>query len=76
MVPPDPPQSDAPASGGVSTGVPRTPSETLPPPASGPTRSRTASFFGVDGSGRTFLRRWGFPLFVLLIVILGRKVLP
>jgi predicted PurR-regulated permease PerM len=71
--------------------VPRTPSETFAPPVSGATtttgtvttpiptsptgRSRTATFFGADGSGRTFLRRWGFPLFVVFVIILGRKVL-
>jgi predicted PurR-regulated permease PerM len=79
----DPPQSGEPPGGGsggitttgsFSTGVPR-PGETVPPPVSGPTRSRTATFFGADGSGRVFLRRWGFPLFILLIAFLGRKVL-
>ncbi|MDQ3334291.1 MAG: AI-2E family transporter [Myxococcota bacterium] len=72
--------------------MPRTPSDTIAPPASGATsgvittpipttqtgsttRSRTATFFGADGSGRTFLRRWGFPLFVVFVLILGRKVL-
>jgi len=61
--------------GGASGGVPRPTGETMPPPTSGPLRSRTASFFAIDGSGRTFLRRWGFPLFILLILFLGRKVL-
>jgi hypothetical protein len=51
-----------PASGSV-TGV-------LPTSPSGATRSRTATFFGADGSGRTFLRRWGFPLFILRILVL------
>ncbi len=55
--------------------MPRASEATTPPPVSGPLRSRTATFFGVDGGGRTFLRRWGFPLFILLILFLGRKVL-
>ncbi len=38
-------------------------------------RTKSTTLFGVDGVGRTFLRRWGFPLFVLLVAILGRKVL-
>lgn len=76
--------------GGGSGGVPRAVTDTVAPPVSGAvtgqlpssstttgsiTRSRTASFFGVDGSGRTFLRRWGFPLFILFVIFLGRKVL-
>ena len=82
MVPPDPPPSDpgGGASGGAgggppSSGVPRTPDPTIPPPVTGPTRSRTATFFGVDGSGRVFLRRWGFPLFIVFVIFLGRKVI-
>ena len=89
--PPPPSDPPPPAgSGGASGGVPRdtiappissaTPASNtitgqLPALPSGPTRSRTATFFGADGSGRTFLRRWGFPLFILLILFLGRKVL-
>ncbi|MBA3393521.1 MAG: AI-2E family transporter [Deltaproteobacteria bacterium] len=75
MTPPEPPGE--PPSGGV----PRTTSETLPPPVSGPTtasgpvRSKTATLFAADGSGRQFLRRWGFPLFLVLVLFVGRKVL-
>ncbi len=49
--------------------------DTLPPPASGPLRSRTTTLFGSGGPVRTFLYRWGFPLFVVLIAMWGRKVL-
>ncbi len=69
MTPPDPPGE--PPSGGV----PRTADATQPPPITGSVRSRTASFFATEGSGRQFLRRWGFPLFILLCLFLGRKVL-
>lgn len=31
--------------------------------------------FGHEGAGRVFLRRWGFPLFVVFIAFLGRNVL-
>jgi predicted PurR-regulated permease PerM len=58
-----------------SGGIPRSDTGTFPPPMSGPTRSRTATFFGTDGAGRTFLRRWGFPLFILVVIYLGRTVL-
>jgi len=42
---------------------------------SGPRRSRPTTLFGDQGPVRRFLSRWGFPLFVLVVVILGRKVL-
>ncbi len=48
---------------------------------SGPTttqvtgRTKSPTLFGADGAGRSFLRRWGFPLFVVFIAFLGRKVL-
>jgi predicted PurR-regulated permease PerM len=46
-------------------------------PMSGPSRGRTVtqSLFAEDSTFRRFIRRWGFPLFVLLIVFLGRSVL-
>jgi predicted PurR-regulated permease PerM len=38
-------------------------------------RSRSQSWFGEGGAARRFVARWGFPLFVLLVLILGREVL-
>jgi len=58
-----------PVSGAVTAPLAMTPSG----PVTG--RSRTATLFGPDGSGRNFLRRWGFPLFILFVLVLGRKVL-
>ncbi len=45
-------------------------------PLTGPIpRSRTQTWFGEGGAARRFLQRWGFPLFVVLIIFLGREVL-
>jgi predicted PurR-regulated permease PerM len=45
-------------------------------PLSGPVpRSRSQSWFGEGGALRRFVTRWGFPLFVVLILFLGREVL-
>jgi len=45
-------------------------------PLTGPIpRSRGQTWFGEGGPARRFLQRWGFPLFVLLIIFLGREVL-
>jgi predicted PurR-regulated permease PerM len=44
-------------------------------PAGEPRRSRAETLFGAGGRVREFLGRWGFPLFVVLILALGRKVL-
>src|SRR5688500_11834917 len=41
----------------------------------GPRSKRPSTLFGDQGPVRRFLSRWGFPLFVLVVVILGRKVL-
>lgn len=38
-------------------------------------RSRRDTWFGENAPSRRFLARWGFPLFIVLIAILGRKVL-
>jgi predicted PurR-regulated permease PerM len=40
-----------------------------------PRRLRTQTLFGDGGPVRGFLGRWGFPLFVLVILVLGRSVL-
>lgn len=62
------PPPSTPASGGIPTFTPT-------PSPSGPTRSRTQTWFGNESPGRKFLARWGFPLFILLMLILGRHVL-
>jgi predicted PurR-regulated permease PerM len=69
---PDPPGD--PPSGGVTTSTGQV---TSPIPAvQSPTgRARSQTLFGDDGPVRRFFKRWGFPLFILLIVIWGRKVL-
>ena len=54
------PEEPGDRSGSISTGIPRT---------------RRDTWFGADTPARRFLTRWGFPLFVLVIVFLGRNVL-
>jgi predicted PurR-regulated permease PerM len=45
-------------------------------PISGPVaRGRSQPWFGEAGALRRFVTRWGFPLFVVLILFLGREVL-
>src|SRR5690349_5739054 len=44
----------------------------IDPLTTGPVRR---TMFGPGGPVRTFLRRWGFPLFVVLVLVLGRSVL-
>jgi predicted PurR-regulated permease PerM len=59
-------------------GPPVPPSARPPDPLPGitaPMRGRTSTWFGEGGAPRRFLARWGFPLFVVLIVFLGRDVL-
>lgn len=62
---------------GPSEGVPR-PVESGPTPGlpgiTGP-RTRRDTWFGENAPSRRFLSRWGFPLFILLVAFLGRKVL-
>ncbi|HEX8111052.1 MAG TPA: AI-2E family transporter [Kofleriaceae bacterium] len=61
--------ADAAAGGGTVPG-------SIPPPISGAVaRSRSQTWFGEGGPLRRFVTRWGFPLFVLLILFLGREVL-
>lgn len=38
-------------------------------------RARAPSWFGEGGALRRFVVRWGFPLFVLLVIVLGHAVL-
>ena len=56
-----------------SAGVPTTTQSTTQPIAI--PRARSQSWFGEDGPLRRFLGRWGLPLFVVLVLILGREVL-
>jgi predicted PurR-regulated permease PerM len=76
---PDGPLAGAPS--GTSP-PPRAPGTTQPiPPAAGgagepPLRWRTTPFCDSGGGPvRQWLSRWGFPLFVLIIAIIGRRVL-
>lgn len=79
MTPTDPPEppspAGAPAGGATSTGA----TGPIPTPGaeggSGPARRLPAQAAQVGGSVRRFLSRWGFPLFILLILVLGRRVL-
>ena len=38
-------------------------------------RTRAATWFGENGAVRRFVVRWGFPLFILLVLVIGREVL-
>ena len=63
-----PPPSD-PLLGGTITGA-------ITQPISGPVaRTRSQAWFGEAGTLRRFVTRWGFPLFVVLVLFLGREVL-
>ncbi len=66
MTPPEPPEPS-------SDGAPRASDATGP--QSAPTRSRTSTLLGSESPLRRFLARWGFPLFVLVVLVLGRGVL-
>jgi predicted PurR-regulated permease PerM len=79
MSPTDPPGDASPGTG--SGGIPRSSDPSLgtgsaAQSVSGPiSRTRSQSWFGEGGAARRFLSRWGFPLFVLLVLVLGREVL-
>ena len=62
MSPDDPPRGD-------QTPIP----QPLPPGLSG--RTRSVTLLGEGGTVRTFLRRWGFTLFIITMILLGRGVL-
>jgi len=66
MTPDDPPGTPP------SEGIPRSESGPLPGISS---RTRRETWFGENAPSRKFLARWGFPLFVVLIAFVGRKVL-
>lgn len=69
MTPADPP-GDPPGSGGIPSPLPGL-------GASGPVtaRSKTGTLFSVEHPVGRFFKRWGFPMFILFIAILGRAVL-
>lgn len=70
MTPADPPGEPP------SPGIPRTTTDpSLSQPVTGPTRSRSTTWFGQESPGRRFVTRWGFPLFVVLVLFIGREVL-
>lgn len=78
MSPPDPPGEPPSGSGDPSGGIPRAsdPSTTGPLLLTNPSpRSRSGTLFTPENPLWRFLKRWGFPLFILLIVIWGRSVL-
>jgi predicted PurR-regulated permease PerM len=58
--------------------TPDEPSEGVPKSSTEPSltaRVKSQTWFGEGGAPRRFLARWGFPLFVVVILILGRSVL-
>src|SRR3990167_11349041 len=67
----DPPGPRGPASG-PTEGIPR--SVDTGPTFPGRPRARD-TWFGENAPSRKFFSRWGFPLFIVLIIFLGRKVL-
>lgn len=74
MSPPDPPGDPPP--GGAPTSTEQVTGPIPQPVGQVPTtRSRTPTLFGDDGPVRRFIKRWGFPLFILLVLFWGRKVL-
>jgi predicted PurR-regulated permease PerM len=75
MTPLDPPPPP-PGSGDPSGAIPRP----IDPVTTGATptttaRTRSQTLFGSENPVWRFFKRWGFPLFILLIVIWGRSVL-
>jgi predicted PurR-regulated permease PerM len=75
MTPPDEPPGGPPSEGATPPeGVPRS-VDTGPTASPMFRRTRGDTWFGEHAPSRKFLTRWGFPLFVVFIAILGRKVL-
>src|ERR1043165_2908644 len=75
MTPDDDPPSKEGVPRPVDTGPVTSVSTTTPLPGlSGRARTRD-TWFGENAPSRKFLSRWGFPLFVLIIAFLARKVL-
>ena len=70
----DQPLPNLPTPRGDQTPIPQAIPTAIP---SGSTRSRATTLlgFGEGGTLRVFLRRWGFPLFIVVMLYLGRSVL-
>jgi len=73
VTPPEPPGE--PTSGGVVTESAQTVTGSITQQVAAQPRSRSQTWFGEGGMLSRFLRRWGFPLFVLLVIFVGREVL-
>ncbi|MEZ4359466.1 MAG: AI-2E family transporter [Kofleriaceae bacterium] len=71
---PTDPTSPPPSTPPAASAQPSAASISEPTAGSGPI-ARTRSLVQQGGPVRRFLSRWGFPLFVLLILFLGRRVL-
>jgi predicted PurR-regulated permease PerM len=72
--PGEPPPSGAQRLSDPSIATPIGTTGTTTQPVTAP-RSRTQTWFGDGGPLRRFVVRWGFPLFVVLVLILGHEVL-
>ena len=75
MTPPDPPGEPPSGAGEPSGGVPRATEPTTTGGVSAAVTSRTRTQALFENPVWRFVKRWGFPLFVLLVVIWGRSVL-
>jgi len=71
----DPPGSTPPPSEGIPRPVESGPTITSPGMPPGLRTGRRDTWFGENAPSRKFLSRWGFPLFIILMMVLGRKVL-
>ena len=67
--PSDPASGAADMGAGTATGAITQP---VPAPVA---RARSQTWFGESGPLRRFIARWGFPLFVVLVLVLGHEVL-
>lgn len=59
-------------------GVPESSTGAITSPQTGPVttgRTRSMALFSADGPIRTFVKRWGFPLFAVFVVYIGRSVI-
>ncbi|HET9621379.1 MAG TPA: AI-2E family transporter [Kofleriaceae bacterium] len=69
---PPPPVSPVTTASGALPSLTTSQTMTQPIP---PSRSRSQTWWGEDGPIRRFFARWGLPLFVVLVLVLGREVL-
>ena len=73
-VPPDPPEKP-PGGTDPSGAIPRPIDPSTTGSVATTARTRTQTLFSAENPVFRFIKRWGFPLFILLIVIWGRAVL-